>query len=70
MNRTPVKSSNISSIGYDPSENILEIEFSTGSVYQYLAVPSSVHESFMRASSKGSFFASKIRNKYRTRQIT
>ena len=70
MNRTPVKSSNIRSIGYDPGENVLEIEFSTGSVYQYLAVPSSVHANFMRASSKGSFFASQIRNKYRTRQIT
>jgi hypothetical protein len=70
MNRTPVKSSNISSIGYDPGGNILEIEISTGSVYEYLAVPSSVHESFMRASSKGSFFASQIRNKYQTRQVS
>src|SRR3546814_14208537 len=35
MNRTPVKSSQIASIGHDPSTNTLAIEFKGGKVYHY-----------------------------------
>jgi hypothetical protein len=41
MDRTPVSSSNLSSVGYDPDEQILEIEFNGGRVYQYYDVPPS-----------------------------
>ena len=39
MNRKPVRSSNISSIGYDSESKTLEIEFHSGGVYQYFNVP-------------------------------
>ena len=33
MDRTYVSSSNIASIGYDPMQMILEVEFLNGSIY-------------------------------------
>ena len=44
MNRTPVSSSNLASVGYDPENRILEIEFHGGSIYQYFSVPESKYE--------------------------
>lgn len=55
MNRTIVSSSNIRSIGYDPSTQILEVEFLDGSVYQYKNVPQSVYSGLMSAPSHGSY---------------
>lgn len=43
MNRTSVTSSNIASIGYDPSSLTLEVEFTDGSIYQYFDVPEAVY---------------------------
>lgn len=64
MERTPVSSSNIASIGYDEDSQILEIEFNDGSVYQYSGVPSSEHAGIMNAGSKGKYFHTNIKNRY------
>ena len=44
MERQYVSSSNIASIGYDPDNLVLEIEFLSGAVYQYYDVPQSVYD--------------------------
>lgn len=64
MERTPVSSSNISSIGYDVDSQILEIEFHGGSVYSYSGVPLSEYEGIMNADSKGKYFHANIKNCY------
>ena len=69
MNRTPVRSSNIRSIGYDPDDGILEVEFHSGGIYQYSGVSESVYQGFMRAPSKGSYFHDHIRDRYPTRRV-
>jgi len=56
MNRVPVSSSNLASIGYDKSKKVLEIEFLNGGIYQYSDVAASVHDGLMAASSHGSYF--------------
>jgi len=61
MNREPVQSSNLASVGYDISTNVLEIEFLNGGVYQYYGVPAQVHEGLMNAGSKGSYFYHNIK---------
>lgn len=68
MDRTPVRSSNIRSIGYDPASATLEVEFTSG-VYQYLSVPREVYDRFMTASSKGQFCGQHIKDKYRTVKV-
>jgi hypothetical protein len=53
MHRTPVESSQIASIGYDPGLRKLEIEFpprsgypGPGAVYEYENVPQDVYDGF------------------------
>ncbi|MFA5361125.1 MAG: KTSC domain-containing protein [archaeon] len=65
MYRKPVNSTNISSIGYDPELGILEVEFTSGDVYQYFNVPLFLYNQFMSASSYGQFLNDNIRYNYR-----
>ena len=65
MNRIPVSSSNIASIGYDQETQSLEIEFLKGSLYQYFDVPMAVYEGFIVADSKGKYLATQIKGNYR-----
>jgi len=64
MERTPVTSSNLVSIGYEPTSEILEIEFKAGTVYQYASVPKEVYDELMSSDSHGSYFHRNIRNNY------
>jgi KTSC domain len=64
MNRDPVASSNVASVGYDPDSETLEVEFTNGSIYQYFNVPNHLHEQFMMAPSKGQFLNAYIINAY------
>ena len=60
MERTPVDSSNIISVGYDPEQQILEVEFKGGAVYQYTFFPEEMWMEFEMAPSKGKYFASQV----------
>lgn len=55
MDRTYVSSSNSASIGYDPMQMILEVEFLNGSIYQYYDVPEALYEGIMSAESHGKY---------------
>ena len=61
MNRKSVESSNIASIGYDAENEILEIEFNHGGIYQYFNVPKNVYAEMMNASSHGRYFDRNIK---------
>jgi hypothetical protein len=65
MNRTPVSSSNLASIGYDAESLILEVEFNNGRVYQYFDVPQGTYDELMSASSKGSYMNNVIKKQFR-----
>ena len=64
MKRQAVESSNLASIGYDSENEILEIEFNHGGVYQYFDVPQNVYDELINADSHGKYFAAYIRNSY------
>lgn len=64
MERTPVESSLVASVGYDPAKSTLEIEFQSGRVYRYFRVPKSVYDDLMKAESKGSYFNANIKGGY------
>lgn len=66
MDRTRVSSTNIRSIGYDEGSQTLEVEFTSGGIYDYAGVPKNVYQRFMAAPSKGRFFDSVVKDKYRT----
>lgn len=62
MKRIPVSSSQISSIGYKRTMQILEVEFNNGAVFQYFDVPERVYDGLMSASSIGSHFHRYVKN--------
>lgn len=64
INRIPVESSNIASVGYDTENKILEIEFHHGGIYQYFDVPKEVYENLINATAIGSYFFHNIRNNH------
>ena len=64
LDRVYVTSSNLKSVGYDPSTKMLEIEFRDGALYRYDGVPPDVHCELMGAGSHGKYFHQHIRNVY------
>lgn len=70
MQRTTVSSSDIRSIGYDPSTAVLEVEFNTGGVYRYFNVPAHIHSNFMVAASHGKFLNDYIRYNYQYQRVS
>jgi len=62
MIRKSVRSSNVASIGYDLGLRILEVQFLSGAIYQYLKVPESLYHRLMEAPSKGSFLNEYVKN--------
>jgi hypothetical protein len=70
MKRTPIDSSMLASVGYDPAERLLELEFTSGSVYRYADVPESVHRELLAAESKGGYFLDAIQDQYPTARVS
>ncbi|NOU46937.1 MAG: KTSC domain-containing protein [Bacteroidales bacterium] len=68
MERTPVSSSTIASVGYDAEKQILEIEFQHGAIYQYFDVPQEVYNGLMNAGSIASYFMNEIKTKFEYEQ--
>ncbi len=69
MERKAVESTTMKSVGYDPCAATLEIEFQSGTVYQYFHVPERVYQELMAADSKGEFFNKAIKGPYRYAKV-
>ena len=69
LERQPVKSRILRSVGYDDSTKILEIEFTSGLVYQYSGVPPKVYADLMHSEEIGKYYSEKVRPKFQTKQI-
>jgi len=70
-----VSSSNVSRIGYDPSSNILQVEFLPSGkkgyrMYRYFRVPREVWNAFTDAHSKGTFLWKFIRGNYAYKEVS
>lgn len=69
MEKTPVVSSNVESIGYDEDSSTLEIEFKNGATYQYFDVPENVFNELRDADSVGGYLAARIKGSYRFSKV-
>ena len=69
MQRKRVNSSRLRSVGYDEASQILEVEMSNGSVYQYSKVSPEVYRRFMAAPNPTSFFEDRIEEDYTGREL-
>lgn len=70
MDRTPVSSTSLKSVGYDPQTQTLELEFASGSVYQYANVPPEVHQALLEAESLGRYFIDNIEKNYTYQRVS
>ena len=52
------------SVGYDQTNQVLEVEFPSGTIYQYLDIPPAIYKGLWEAESKGRYFNSEIRDTY------
>lgn len=69
MNRVTVVSDMMSSVGYDSSTAVLEVEFRNGHVYEYLNVPRAHHDALLSAPSKGRYFNASLRGKFHHQRL-
>lgn len=75
MQRNPVTSSQLASVGYDAASKTLEIEFKSfkpgfsGSVYQYADVPPEAHAALIASESIGRAFKSQIKGVYEYKRV-
>lgn len=65
-----VDSSAINAVCFDSENNMLKIQFTSGSIYQYSDVAQDIFDSFLSADSKGSYFHQKIKHHYAYQQIS
>ena len=69
MERKNVNSGTIRSVGYDIREQVLEIEFTSGSIYQYSRVSPEIHRKLIAAPTIGSFFKNNIEEEFTAKRI-
>jgi hypothetical protein len=69
MERQKVESSMLREVAYDPETRTLEVEFTSGGVYEYHDVPPEVYADLLRAESHGQYFRAHVRGAYPYRRL-
>ncbi|MET0792274.1 MAG: KTSC domain-containing protein [Polyangiaceae bacterium] len=69
MERIPVESSSIASVGYDKLTSELEIEFRNGRVYRYELVPPAAYRLLLQAPSIGEYVNRVIKPRFEARSV-
>ncbi len=70
MDRKAVNSSMLASIGYDKATQTLELEFTSGEVWQYMDVPNEEFEALMNAPSHGGYARQNIIESYHETRVS
>jgi hypothetical protein len=68
MRVTTVESPTLAAVGYDETQQLLQLEFCSQAVYVYFGVPAAVQQVLLEAPSKGAYFNRAIRAKTRMRR--
>ncbi len=64
MERMTVSAAGISQVGYKIESETLEIAFSSGGVYQFFNVPSTVFDQLMSSPSKDEYYSANIGKRF------
>ena len=65
-----VESTTLATVAYDEARELLQLEFCSRAVYQYLGVPAAVPRALLGAPSKGSYFNQAIRGRFPYRLVS
>jgi len=69
MRVATVESTTLTTVAYDETRELLQLEFCSRAVYQYFGVPREVHKALLDAPSKGKYFNRAIRGQFPYRPI-
>jgi hypothetical protein len=70
MQLTPVQSSNIKAVGYDPASRALQVQFNSGATHQYEDVPPEKHAAMTAPdSSVGKYFHANIKSAHTSSKV-
>lgn len=69
MQLTPVHSSMLKGIGYDPGTRQLTVQFHKGSSYEYKDVPPQVFSELLGAESPGGYFLNHVKGAFEPTKI-
>ncbi|CAN5541148.1 hypothetical protein BH09VER1_BH09VER1_24110 [soil metagenome] len=69
MERFPVSSTSLRSIGYDVKKKVLEVEFLSGRIYRYFGVPGMLLIKMLAARSIGWFFNRNVRERFEYAEV-
>lgn len=69
IRRHHVKSTAVRSAGYDEEEWVLQLEFTNGSVYNYLRVPPREYRALLEAESKGKYVNLQVKPYYECEEV-
>jgi hypothetical protein len=65
MTWMPVESKMFTSVAYDEDKQTLYLRFQSGDVYRYFEFPAEQYQAFLDAESRGRFFLTYIRDRFR-----
>lgn len=65
MKLTPVKSSNVQGVAYDPATQTMQIQFKGGKTYTYNDVPEEIHTNLHKADSIGKYVGANVVGKFK-----
>ena len=69
MDWQPLDSRMLSAVVYEPESRTLYLRFTSGEIYAYFDFPEDQHQAFLQAESRGRFFLSHIRGKFRYQRL-
>ena len=69
MNRFPLPSPMLRSVGYEAVTTTLEIEFSSGCIWRYFGVPERRYQSLMAADCPASYLEQHIKQVFRAEKV-
>ena len=64
MRVATVESTTLTTVAYDETRKLLQLEFCSRAVYVYFGIPSAVHQALLGAPSKGKYFNQTIRERF------
>jgi hypothetical protein len=69
MDWQPFASKLLTASAYDDDQHILDLRFGSGEVYRYCGFPEKQYREFLDAESRGRYFLSYIRNRFRYERL-
>jgi hypothetical protein len=59
----------LAAVAYEPEPRTLHLRFRSGEIYSYFEVPEDLYQEFLQAESRGRYFLSHIRGRFRYQRL-